>query len=62
MDSKPTPDDTYYLETITFQVEDRLFKVPRYHFERNSEIHATALTLLAGSNSVEERATKTQLN
>ncbi|KAJ7020612.1 hypothetical protein C8F04DRAFT_1317151 [Mycena alexandri] len=53
MNPNPTPDDTYYLETITFQVEDRLFKVPRYHFERNSEIHATALTLPAGSHTVE---------
>ncbi|KAJ7210480.1 hypothetical protein GGX14DRAFT_363351, partial [Mycena pura] len=27
------------------QVEDRLFKVPRYHFEHNSEIFASTLTL-----------------
>ncbi|KAJ7798185.1 hypothetical protein B0H14DRAFT_2907677 [Mycena olivaceomarginata] len=40
-------DKTYYLETITFQVEDRLFKVPRCHFERDSEIFATAYTLPA---------------
>ncbi|KAJ6564345.1 hypothetical protein B0H19DRAFT_1140844 [Mycena capillaripes] len=35
----------YYLDSITFQVEDRLFKVPRYHFERNSEIFASIFTL-----------------
>ncbi|KAJ7742861.1 hypothetical protein B0H16DRAFT_1562591 [Mycena metata] len=51
MDPSPIPHDTYYLETITFQVENRLFKVPRYHFERNSEIHATALTLPAGGDT-----------
>ncbi|KAJ7180997.1 hypothetical protein C8R46DRAFT_885842 [Mycena filopes] len=54
MNPNPTPDDTYFLETITFQVEDHLFKVPRYHFERNSEIHATALTLPAGNDTASE--------
>ncbi|KAJ7699018.1 hypothetical protein B0H17DRAFT_1196605 [Mycena rosella] len=43
----PTRDEKYYLDTIIFQVEDRLFKVPRYHFERNSEIFASALMLPA---------------
>ncbi|KAJ7509740.1 hypothetical protein B0H11DRAFT_1659872, partial [Mycena galericulata] len=32
------------------QVEDRIFKVPRYHFERNSEIFATTFTLPAADN------------
>ncbi|KAJ7464530.1 hypothetical protein FB451DRAFT_1263750 [Mycena latifolia] len=44
----PVPRDTspnYYLESVTFKVEDRIFKVPRYHFERNSEIFATTFTL-----------------
>ncbi|KAJ7210475.1 hypothetical protein GGX14DRAFT_450839 [Mycena pura] len=35
----------YYLESIIFKVEERLFKVPRYHFEHNSEIFASTLTL-----------------
>ncbi|KAJ7699027.1 hypothetical protein B0H17DRAFT_1049944 [Mycena rosella] len=44
------PQDTtpnYYLENITFKVEDRIFKVPRYHFEHNSEIFASTFTLPA---------------
>ncbi|KAJ6548871.1 hypothetical protein B0H19DRAFT_1074677 [Mycena capillaripes] len=45
MPSIPMQDKTYYLDSITFQVEDYLFKVPRYHFERNSEIFASTLTL-----------------
>ncbi|KAJ7699021.1 hypothetical protein B0H17DRAFT_854718, partial [Mycena rosella] len=39
--------EKYYLDSITFRVEDSLFKVPRYHFERNSEIFASAFTLPA---------------
>ncbi|KAF7309862.1 hypothetical protein MIND_00358300 [Mycena indigotica] len=35
----------YYLESIIFKVEDRLFKVPRYHFEHNSDIFSTTLSL-----------------
>ncbi|KAF7354223.1 hypothetical protein MVEN_01110100 [Mycena venus] len=45
MTSIPVPDKTYYLDSIIFQVEDRLFKVPRYHFERNSEIFASTFML-----------------
>ncbi|KAJ6530032.1 hypothetical protein DFH09DRAFT_1411502 [Mycena vulgaris] len=45
----PTRHATYYLETITFEVEDCLFKVPRRHFESNSEIFRTASTLPAGA-------------
>ncbi|KAF7370268.1 hypothetical protein MSAN_00658000 [Mycena sanguinolenta] len=41
-------DQDYYLKTITFKVEDTIFNVPRYHFERMSEIFATMLTLPAG--------------
>ncbi|KAJ6481256.1 hypothetical protein C8R47DRAFT_1135174 [Mycena vitilis] len=55
-------DRMYYLESITFkvraprnprdglydlQVEDGIFKVPRYHFEHSSEIFATTFTLPA---------------
>ncbi|KAJ7314358.1 hypothetical protein DFH08DRAFT_716740, partial [Mycena albidolilacea] len=46
--SQGTHDENYYFETITFQVEGRIFNVPRYHFERSSEIFATMLTLPAG--------------
>ncbi|KAJ7656458.1 hypothetical protein DFH06DRAFT_1091358, partial [Mycena polygramma] len=49
----PVHDDTYYLESITFHVEDRLFKVPRLLFERNSEIFADALKLPRGTDDVE---------
>ncbi|KAK7024959.1 hypothetical protein R3P38DRAFT_2951946 [Favolaschia claudopus] len=38
-------DHMYYLDTITFKVEDSLFKVPRYHFEHGSEIFANMFAL-----------------
>jgi len=41
-------DQNYYLESITFKVEDRIFKVPRYHFEHSSEVFATTFTLPPG--------------
>ncbi|KAF8216963.1 hypothetical protein K438DRAFT_1704090 [Mycena galopus ATCC 62051] len=41
-------DENHYFQTIIFQVEDCLFNVPRYHFERTSEIFATMLTLPPG--------------
>ncbi|KAJ7250472.1 hypothetical protein B0H12DRAFT_1234360 [Mycena haematopus] len=37
----------YYLESITFKIEDDIFKVPRYHFEHSSEIFAATFTLPA---------------
>ncbi|KAJ7289177.1 hypothetical protein C8J57DRAFT_1164982 [Mycena rebaudengoi] len=54
-----TRDRTYYLESVIFlqfaadhitQIEDRIFKVPRHHFERNSEIFATTFTLPAADD------------
>ncbi|KAF7356247.1 hypothetical protein MVEN_00956200 [Mycena venus] len=42
-------DGDHYIETITFKVEDRLFKVPRYHFLHSSEIFATTFTLPPGA-------------
>ncbi|KAJ7177236.1 hypothetical protein C8R43DRAFT_974563 [Mycena crocata] len=50
----PTRDERYYFETVTFQVEDRLFKVPRYHFERNSEIFAATFSLPTGDTDEPE--------
>ncbi|KAJ7192290.1 hypothetical protein GGX14DRAFT_480320 [Mycena pura] len=44
-------DGNHYLETITFKVEDHLFKVPRYHFEQSSEIFATTFTLPPGDGN-----------
>ncbi|KAF7356258.1 hypothetical protein MVEN_00957300 [Mycena venus] len=60
-------DQKYYLDSIIFkvrsrsshsrddldraQVEDRIFKVPRYHFERSSEIFATTFTLPTGNDT-----------
>ncbi|KAF7356244.1 hypothetical protein MVEN_00955900 [Mycena venus] len=38
----------YYMETITFKVEDCIFKVPRCHFEHKSEIFGTTFTLPTG--------------
>ncbi|KAJ6581992.1 hypothetical protein B0H19DRAFT_1019018 [Mycena capillaripes] len=54
MAASPAPEPTYrgrdrkyYLESITFKVEESTFKVPRYHFEHSSEIFATTFTLPA---------------
>ncbi|KAJ6456078.1 hypothetical protein C8R45DRAFT_1034843 [Mycena sanguinolenta] len=44
-------DQKYYLESITFKIEDRVFKVPRYHFEHSSEIFATTFTLPVADNA-----------
>ncbi|KAJ7020613.1 hypothetical protein C8F04DRAFT_290901 [Mycena alexandri] len=40
----------YYLESVIFKVEERTFKVPRYHFEHSSEIFSTTFTLPAVDN------------
>ncbi|KAJ7250477.1 hypothetical protein B0H12DRAFT_1072073 [Mycena haematopus] len=40
--------ENYYVENITFKVEDCIFSVPRYHFEHTSEIFASMLTLPLG--------------
>ncbi|KAJ6593369.1 hypothetical protein B0H19DRAFT_1246152 [Mycena capillaripes] len=37
--------DSYYLETVVFNVENALFKVPRFQFERHSGIFATTFSL-----------------
>ncbi|KAF8216986.1 hypothetical protein K438DRAFT_1798115 [Mycena galopus ATCC 62051] len=41
-------DEDYYFSTIIFKVEDRIFNVPRYHFERTSEVFAAMFTLPPG--------------
>ncbi|KAJ7133949.1 hypothetical protein C8R43DRAFT_1022665 [Mycena crocata] len=41
----PARNGKYYFETVIFQVEECLFKIPRYHFERSSEIFATMFSL-----------------
>ncbi|KAJ7072744.1 hypothetical protein C8F01DRAFT_259362 [Mycena amicta] len=43
--SRSVRDDEYFLESIVFQVEDSIFKVPRHQFERCSEIFASIFTL-----------------
>ncbi|KAJ7812026.1 hypothetical protein B0H14DRAFT_3879861 [Mycena olivaceomarginata] len=43
-------DQEYYFVNIVFQVEDNIFNVPRYHFERSSEIFAGMLALPAGDS------------
>ncbi|KAJ7763591.1 hypothetical protein DFH07DRAFT_956402 [Mycena maculata] len=55
--STPMRDQTYYWESVTFQVEHRLFKVPRYQFERNSEIFAGTF-MLPTTGDVEGKSDK----
>ncbi|KAJ7655374.1 hypothetical protein B0H17DRAFT_1021590 [Mycena rosella] len=43
--TNPTRDPDYYLATVVFQVENSIFNVPRFQFERSSEIFATTFTL-----------------
>ncbi|KAK7024963.1 hypothetical protein R3P38DRAFT_2951969 [Favolaschia claudopus] len=43
----------YYFQTVIFKVEDRLFNVPRYHFERASEVFAGMFSLPQPSTSTE---------
>ncbi|KAJ7496812.1 hypothetical protein FB451DRAFT_1359348 [Mycena latifolia] len=43
--SNTTQDPDYYLASVVFQVENTIFKVPRFQFDRNSEIFATTFTL-----------------
>jgi len=38
-------DDTYYLDVVIFQVEDTLFRVPKYFFVNHSDIFATTFSL-----------------
>ncbi|KAF8802633.1 hypothetical protein BYT27DRAFT_7215282 [Phlegmacium glaucopus] len=45
---KPTKDETYFMQVVVFQVEDILFQVPRYQFEKNSEIFASTFLLPSG--------------
>ncbi|KAJ7154433.1 hypothetical protein C8R43DRAFT_1001276 [Mycena crocata] len=47
----PARNGKYYFETVIFQVEECLFKVPRYHFERSSEIFATMFSLPTSAES-----------
>jgi len=43
--SKAVHDDLYYLDTVVFQVEGRLFKVPKHYFAHKSDIFKTTFTL-----------------
>ncbi|KAK7024962.1 hypothetical protein R3P38DRAFT_2951960 [Favolaschia claudopus] len=43
-------DKSYYFHTIIFKVEDRIFNVPRYHFERTSEVFRDMFALPAGDD------------
>ncbi|KAJ7772029.1 hypothetical protein DFH07DRAFT_997847, partial [Mycena maculata] len=54
--SNPTRHLEYYLETVVFQVEDIIFRVPRSQFERHSEIFATTFTLPPASDGRVEGA------
>ncbi|KAF8802634.1 hypothetical protein BYT27DRAFT_7244638 [Phlegmacium glaucopus] len=47
---KPTKDETYFMQIIVFQAENILFQVPRYQFEKNSEIFASTFLLPTGDN------------
>ncbi|KAJ7188792.1 hypothetical protein C8R46DRAFT_1341462 [Mycena filopes] len=37
--------DNYYLDTVTFKVENVLFKIPKWQFETNSGVFATTFSL-----------------
>ncbi|KAJ7655705.1 hypothetical protein DFH06DRAFT_482415 [Mycena polygramma] len=42
---EPIRDSSYYLETVVFKVENTLFKVPRFQFERHSGVFADTFSL-----------------
>ncbi|RDB27006.1 hypothetical protein Hypma_004969 [Hypsizygus marmoreus] len=46
----PQRSETYYLETVTFQVEDTLFKVPKVQFMRGSSIFRAMFSLPQSEN------------
>ncbi|KAK7024957.1 hypothetical protein R3P38DRAFT_1055576 [Favolaschia claudopus] len=52
-------DQDYYFKNITFQVENRIFNVPRYHFERTSEVFAGMFSLPSGDSVSLEGQTDT---
>ncbi|KAJ7655372.1 hypothetical protein B0H17DRAFT_377824 [Mycena rosella] len=43
----------YYLETVVFKVEQSLFRVPRYQFERHSDIFADMFTVPQPADSAQ---------
>ncbi|KAK7008257.1 hypothetical protein R3P38DRAFT_3280775 [Favolaschia claudopus] len=45
-------DHSYYFKTVTFKVQERLFNVPRHHFEKTSEVFGGMFALPA-SDSLE---------
>ncbi|KAJ7876093.1 hypothetical protein B0H14DRAFT_2501466 [Mycena olivaceomarginata] len=51
--------DPYYLETVVFKVENALFKVPRFQFERHSGIFATTFSLPQSVEGAEGSSDKT---
>ncbi|KAF5336233.1 hypothetical protein D9758_014366 [Tetrapyrgos nigripes] len=49
MSSKnPKRNENYFWDTVTFLVEQSLFRVPRYHFEKNSEVFGDMFSLPQG--------------
>ncbi|KAF9012720.1 hypothetical protein BDQ17DRAFT_1321672 [Cyathus striatus] len=45
--------EKYFLDAIIFSVQDTLFKVPRYHFESNSETFSDCFSLPQGDGPKE---------
>ncbi|KAF9012719.1 hypothetical protein BDQ17DRAFT_1420066 [Cyathus striatus] len=45
--------EKYFLDTIVFSVQNTLFKVPRYHFESNSEAFSDCFSLPQGDGPKE---------
>ncbi|KAF8199894.1 hypothetical protein K438DRAFT_1822746 [Mycena galopus ATCC 62051] len=51
--------DPYYLDTVVFEVQHTLFKVPRFQFERHSGVFATTFSLPQPVAGVEGSSDKT---
>ncbi|KAF7984293.1 hypothetical protein HWV62_15255 [Athelia sp. TMB] len=42
---KPSISSTFYIETVTFLVENELFKVPKFYFEKESSVFRDMFTM-----------------
>ncbi|KAJ7772024.1 hypothetical protein DFH07DRAFT_937719 [Mycena maculata] len=58
--SSPSPwrHREYYLEAVVFLIQGTVFKVPRFQFERHSEIFATTFTLPPPDDGVADGSTE----
>ncbi|KAF5355536.1 hypothetical protein D9758_006287 [Tetrapyrgos nigripes] len=51
--SFPKTDVSYYWETVVFLVEDTVFKIPKYHFAKSSEVFESMFSLPQGDKEAE---------